>query len=108
MKLVLSKILNTSVLVSPKKAYQLYKIIAKRIKLNKPINIDFYGIQGVTLAFMYIVFSNVAKDCGKSAKELRKLISISNVSCNLMEEMKYLRDNYEKLSLKFSTLKYAY
>lgn len=41
MKLILSKILNTSVLASPKKALQLYKIIAKRIKLGKSINIDF-------------------------------------------------------------------
>ena len=80
MKLILSKILNTSVLASPKKALQLYKIIAKRIKLGKSINIDFLGIQATTLSFLYIVFSNVAKDCGKSAKELKNLISISNLS----------------------------
>lgn len=108
MKLILSKILNTSVLASPKKALQLYKIIAKRIKLGKSINIDFLGIQATTLSFFYIVFSNVAKDCGKSAKELKNLISISNASHNLIEEIRYLRDNYKKLSLQFSAIEYSY
>jgi hypothetical protein len=108
MKLILSKILNTSVLVSPKKALQLYKIIAKRIKSGKSVNIDFLGIQATTLSFLYIVFSNVAKDCEKSAKELKQMISISNASHNLIAEMKYLRDNYKQLSLKFSAIEYSY
>lgn len=108
MKLILSKILNTSVLASPKKAILLYKIIAKRIKLGKTINIDFLGIQATTLSFLYIVFSNVAKDCNKTAKELKALISISNASRNLIEEMRYLRDNYKKLSLQFSAIECSY
>ncbi|MBU3841420.1 MAG: DUF4325 domain-containing protein [Candidatus Fusobacterium pullicola] len=108
MKLILKKILNTSVLASPKKAFQLCKIIAKRVKLGKSINIDFLGIQATTLSFLYIVFSNVAKECNKSAKELKALISISNASYNLIEEMKYLRDNYKKLSLQFSAIEYDY
>lgn len=108
MKLILSKILNTTVLVSPKKAFQLYKIISDKIQTGKNINIDFCGIQAMTLSFLYIVFSNVAKDCEKNAKELKKLISISNASHNLIEEMKYLRDNYKQLSLKFSALEYSF
>lgn len=108
MKLILSKILNTSVLVSPKKALQLYKIIVERIKNGKNVNIDFLGIQATTLSFLYIVFSNVAKECEKNSKELKQLISISNASHNLIEEMKYLRDNYKQLSLKFSALECSY
>lgn len=108
MKLILSKLFNTSVLVSPKKALQLYKIISKKIQEGKTINIDFLGIQAMTLSFIYIVFSNVAKECEKSAKELKTLISVSNVSTNLIEEMKYLRDNYKKLSDKFSAIEYSF
>lgn len=108
MKLILSKILNTSVLVSPKKAIQLYKIILKRVKMGKPVNIDFLGIQATTLAFLYIVFSNVAKDSEKSIKELKNLISISNASHNLIEEIKYLKENYKKLSVKFSAIEYSF
>ena len=52
MKLILKKILNTSVLASPKKAFQLCKIIAKRVKLGKSINIDFLGIQATTVSFL--------------------------------------------------------
>ncbi len=108
MKLILSKILNTSVLVSPKKAMELYKIISDKIKKGGSVNIDFLGIQATTLSFLYIVFTNVARDCEKSAKELKQLISISNASHNLIEEMKYLRDNYKQLSLKFSAIEYSY
>ena len=108
MKLILSKILGTSVLVSPKKALQLYKIIAQKIQSGKSVNIDFLGIQAMTLSFLYIVFSNVAKECEKNSKELKKLISISNASRNLIEKMKYLRDNYKQLSLKFSAIEYSY
>lgn len=108
MKLILSKILNTSVLVSPQKALHLYKIISEKIKNGRNVNIDFLGIQATTLSFLYIVFSNVAKDCKISAKELKQLISVSNASHNLLAEMKYLKDNYKQLSLKFSTLEYSY
>lgn len=78
MNLVLSKIFETSVLVSPKKATQLCTMIAKKIKNGDEVVIDFHGIKATTLAFLYILFSNVVKECGKDVK---KVISVINTSC---------------------------
>lgn len=107
MRLILKKLLNTSVLVSPTKAMRLYKIIAKRIKAGKPVNIDFLGIEATTIAFLYIVFSNLLKECEKNVKELRSMISISNASESLIEEIEYLEENYKNVGNKLDSLNFS-
>lgn len=108
MHLILTKLFNTSVLVSPVKAMELCKIITKRIKSGKSVNIDFLGVQAITIAFLYIVFSNLLKECEKSVGDLKKFISISNPSASLIEEMKYLKDNYKTVSKKLDNLQLTY
>ena len=101
MNLVLSKIFETSVLVSPKKATQLCTMIAKKVKNGDEVVIDFHGIKATTLAFLYVLFSNVIKECGKDVK---KVISVINTSNELKEEFKYFKQNYKDLCDKFSGL----
>lgn len=101
MNLVLSKIFETSVLVSPKKALQLCSMVARKIKKGDSVVIDFNGIKATTLAFLYVLFSNIVKECGKDVKSL---VSIENASKELKEEFKYLKQNYKELCEKFSHL----
>lgn len=97
MNLVLSKIFETSVLVSPKKALQLCSMVARKIKKGDSVVIDFNGIKATTLAFLYVLL----KECGKDVKSL---ISVENASKELKEEFKYLKQNYKELCEKFSHL----
>lgn len=101
MNLVLSKIFETSVFVSPKKALQLCSMVARKIKKGDSVVIDFNGIKATTLAFLYVLFSNIVKECGKDVKSL---ISVENASKELKEEFKYLKQNYKELCEKFSHL----
>lgn len=109
MNLVLSKIFETSVLVSPKKALQLCSMVARKIKkgdsvvidFRDSVVIDFNGIKATTLAFLYVLFSNIVKECGK---DVESLVSIENASKELKEEFKYLKQNYKELCEKFSHL----
>ena len=101
MNLVLSKIFETSVLVSPKKALQLCSMVARKIKNGDEVVIDFHGIKATTLAFLYVLFSNIVKECGK---DVRKMISVANTSNELKAEFKYFKENYRDLCEKFSSL----
>lgn len=108
MHLILTKLFNTSVLVSPVKAMALCKILTKRIKSGKSVTIDFLGIQGITGAFLYIVFSNLVKECEKNAEEIKKFISISNPCQTLIDEINYLKNNYKSLGKKIDSLQLSY
>lgn len=101
MNLVLSKIFETSVLVSPKKALQLCSMVARKIKNGDEVVMDFKGIKATTLAFLYVLFSNIVKECGKDVK---KMISVVNTSKELKAEFKYFKANYKDLCEKFSSL----
>ena len=107
MRLILKKLFNTSVLVSPEKAMRLYKILAARIKDGKSVNIDFLGIEATTIAFIYIVFNNLVKECQKNVKDLRDFISISNAPEALVKEIEYLKENYKKVGSKLDSLNFA-
>lgn len=108
MHLILTKFFNTSVLVSPVKAMELCKILTQRVKSGKPITLDFLGVKGITSAFLYIVFSNLIKECEKNAEELKKFISISNPCQTLIDEINYLRDNYKSVSRRIDSLQLSY
>ncbi|WP_410208802.1 STAS-like domain-containing protein [Fusobacterium sp.] len=107
MRLILKKLFNTSVLVSPIKAMKLYEILSAKIKDGKSVNIDFLGIEATTIAFIYIVFSNLIKECQKNVKDLRDFISISNAPEVFIKEVEYLKDNYKKVSSKLDSLNYS-
>lgn len=71
MNLVLSKIFETSVLVSPKKALQLCSMVARKIKKGDSVVIDFNGIKATTLAFLYVLFSNNVVKMSKALYQLK-------------------------------------
>lgn len=108
MRLILKKFFNTSVLASPAKAMRLYKILSLRVKNGKTVNLDFLGIQATTIAFLYIVFSNLIKECQKNIKEIKGLIYISNASVSLMQEIEYLKENYKQVGKKIDPLKLSF
>ena len=79
MRLILKKLFNTSVLASPAKAMRLYKILSLRVKNGKTVNLDFLGIQATTIAFLYIVFSNLIKECQKYKRDKRTYLYLKCV-----------------------------
>lgn len=108
MKLILAKLFNTPVLVSPVKAMQLYKIVSQKIKDGNPVTLDFLGVQGITSSFIYIVFSNLLKEYEKNLDELKKFITISNPTQVLIKEIEYLKDNYRVIENKMDRLSISY
>lgn len=104
MKLVLVKFLNTPVLASPVKAMKLYEILSQKLKAGNRITIDFSGIKGITSYFLYIVFNNLLKEYEKNIEVVKNLISISNPTTILLQEIEYLKFNYKTLKNKIDLL----
>lgn len=108
MKIVLKNVLKTRALVSPEKAIRISKILLKRMNAGKSTTLDFAGVKVITFVFLYTIFGNIVKDSNLSVKETKRLLSISNATKNLKEQIEYLRDNYKHFNGKFEAVKYGF
>jgi hypothetical protein len=101
MILVLTNILETLVLASPRKAIAFGKIVVDHLQTGKDVTLDFTGVKGVTVGFLYLLFTGIYKECGKN---LARLVSVANVPDSVKEPFQYLRNNYAELDSRFSGL----
>ena len=61
MKIKLKRYFNSSVLVNPGKAKNLYEKLKKILKLEKEVVLDFSGIKATTFVFLFVLFTNYGK-----------------------------------------------
>lgn len=99
MKLVLKKFFNSTLLVSPKKALELYEAVVSSLKKGNELVLDFEGIKATTLVFHYVFYSKLYESFGK---ELKQKIQIKNASKEMIDLLMHLQRNYKELSVKFS------
>jgi hypothetical protein len=101
MNLVLTNVLETLVLASPKKALKFGAIVVDHLKKGRNVTIDFSGVQGVTVGFLYLLFSNIYKECGKN---ISKLVDVTNVPYKVKASFNYLKENYAEINYKYSCI----
>ncbi|MGF6906893.1 STAS-like domain-containing protein [Fusobacterium sp. PH5-44] len=101
MKLVLTSILETLVLASPKKAIEFAALVAGKIKLGNNVSIDFSGVKGITVNFLYIFFVKISKECGAN---FIKKICLVNATDEVIKSIDYLKENYKELNNQFSEI----
>lgn len=101
MKLVLTSILETLVLASPKKAIEFAMLVARKIKLGNSVSIDFSGVKGITVNFLYIFFVKISKECGTN---IIKKICLVNATDEVIKSIDYLKENYKELNNQFSDI----
>ncbi|MDR1835501.1 MAG: STAS-like domain-containing protein [Fusobacteriaceae bacterium] len=101
MILVLTNILETLILASPKKAMAFGKIVVDHINSGNEVTLDFSGVEGVTVGFLYLLFTRIYKECGKN---IHRLVNVVNVPERAKDSFHYLRNNYEELDSRFAGL----
>jgi hypothetical protein len=99
MRLALKKFFNTTVLITPKKAWTLYEEVVEILKTGGEIILDFEGVKATTLIFHYVLFSNLYNKYGKT---LKNKLQIKNASEEMIGLLQYLHRNYKELNIKFS------
>jgi len=104
MKLVLTSILETLVLASPKKAIEFASVVSSKIKSGDTVSIDFSGVKGVTVNFLYIFFVKMSKECGSN---FFKKICLLNAPEEVIKSMDYLKENYKELDNQFSNIDFC-